>query len=272
MRLLVIYGPMNKEKSGLPGVLLQSPAVDFIDNHLQEEDHPLFAHGQAHFDIATQRYVLTEKSSTMPLKWGKGRKKAPAPASTPHNGPKVVVTPAPAPAPPPAPTASPPTGDPAPTAPSKRSKPLTLEIPDSRPEDEVKSITRMTFWDAMFPTAMKSFAQNPEPKKRSRSPYHIRLEQSWIGVYEKLGAARQKYIDTKGIAGKLREVRRTLGDNVQIIGNLLRFVPEIDYVTPVLGIVGIMLDVSPRGSLMAKRADMEVAWCGTKGGQQRCAS
>ncbi|KAH7305337.1 hypothetical protein B0I35DRAFT_484083 [Stachybotrys elegans] len=67
----------------------------------------------------------------------------------------------------------------------------------------------------MFPTAMKSFARNPEPKKLSRSPYHIRLEQNWIGVYEKLGAARRKYIDTKGIAGKLREAGRTLGDNVR---------------------------------------------------------
>lgn len=102
----------------------------------------------------------------------------------------------------------------------------------------------MTFWDSMFPEAMDALAETPEPEKRSRTRYHIREEQRWDAVYDKLWAARAKYTRSSGLGGKLKSVRRKLADNIQIVAGIMKFIPDVDYVTPVLGVVEILLDVS----------------------------
>jgi hypothetical protein len=104
----------------------------------------------------------------------------------------------------------------------------------------------MKFWDDIFPHAMKKFIDDSTPKESRGRPdvYNIRKQKNWDDVYHCLNTARSHYLTKTGIRGRLIHVWRKAADNVQPLTQVVKFVPDIDYVTPVLGAVEVILDVS----------------------------
>ncbi|PON27164.1 hypothetical protein TGAM01_v204113 [Trichoderma gamsii] len=101
------------------------------------------------------------------------------------------------------------------------------------------------FWGLIFPDAMKKFIKEypNEPKQRDKSGYSIRTQTTWDGVNEQLHKAREVYDGTKqGFRGRCKRVFRRIGENtVEPAQNIIRLVPDIDYVSPVLGAVQLLL-------------------------------
>ncbi|KAI6336792.1 hypothetical protein MCOR29_000168 [Pyricularia oryzae] len=67
--------------------------------------------------------------------------------------------------------------------------------------------------------------------------YRIRDRKSWTEVFDPLEAAKVKYYQTKGFKGGVRKIHRKSGDNVQPLIGVTKALPDIDMVTPVLGVV-----------------------------------
>jgi len=129
-------------------------------------------------------------------------------------------------------------------------RPPALPTPPAPDEDLpsrplAATINAMTFWDGIFPDAMDRFKlASPEPKGRSKTPFSIRVKDNWDDIYGRLEAARTLYKNQTGFGGWLRKVRRKAADNIQPVIGVTSFVPDLDYVTPVLGAVEVLLDVS----------------------------
>lgn len=83
-----------------------------------------------------------------------------------------------------------------------------------------------------------------EPKGRAESGFSIRKKTDWTGVFDQLEAAKHEYSKETGFRGGFRKVYRKLADNVAkpALG-ATKFVPDVDYVTPVLGAVQVLLEV-----------------------------
>lgn len=103
------------------------------------------------------------------------------------------------------------------------------------------------FWGLIFPDAMQKFIQEypNEPKQRDKSGYSIRSQTTWDGVNEQLHNAREVYDGTKqGFRGRCKRVFRKIGDNTaEPAQNIIRVIPDIDYVSPILGAVQLLLNV-----------------------------
>jgi hypothetical protein len=103
------------------------------------------------------------------------------------------------------------------------------------------------FWGLIFPDAMKKFIQEypNEPKQRDKSGYSIRAQTTWDGVNEQLHKAREVYDGTKqGFRGRCKRVFRKIGDNTaEPAQNIIKVIPDIDYVSPILGAVQLLLNV-----------------------------
>ncbi|KAM0263544.1 hypothetical protein ACHAQJ_001163 [Trichoderma viride] len=102
------------------------------------------------------------------------------------------------------------------------------------------------FWGIIFPDAMKKFIQQypNEPKQRDKSDYSIRAQASWNGVNEQLHKAREVYDGThQGFRGRCKRVFRKIGDNaVEPAQSVIQVIPDIDYVSPILGAVQLLLN------------------------------
>lgn len=105
----------------------------------------------------------------------------------------------------------------------------------------------MTFWNSIFNDAISKFIAMPEPKGRSKTRYSIRDKTDWDAVYTTLELAQNKYNTEGGPVGWLRKIRRKAADNVAPMAAAVKSargaVPDNPYSTPVLGAVGILLDV-----------------------------
>jgi hypothetical protein len=107
------------------------------------------------------------------------------------------------------------------------------------------AISAMIFWKDIFPDAMAEFkAQHVETPGRVNSQYNIRDGNDWEEVYDRLEMAQESYTKATGIIGWVRKVRRKAADNIQPLIEASKFVPDVDYVTPVLGAVKVLLEVS----------------------------
>ncbi|KAH8746441.1 hypothetical protein F5882DRAFT_471415 [Hyaloscypha sp. PMI_1271] len=114
--------------------------------------------------------------------------------------------------------------------------------PGHGPPRSVKGvIVTMVFWNGIFPDVKTKFARIKEPKGRSIE-YNIRNKDNWDDIYGALEAARKHYTAKTGYGGRLRKVWRKAADNIQPLIEGAKFVPDIDYVTPVLGAVEVLLD------------------------------
>jgi hypothetical protein len=190
-----------------------SLAVDFIENRLPKY-HPLFRNPPPRYDRPTGHFVVASTAS-QPV------------TMQPTLGPHSALA------------ASPP----APPVPAVGSV--------VKPSPEVAKT--MSYWSMIFPKAMDEFTKMPgiSPPKDREQKYDIRIEKSWEAVYDKLEAARDKYTKKTGFRGKARQVWRWTADNTtETLGLVIRLVPDIAIVTPVLGAVQVILEAVKRGADM----------------------
>lgn len=99
----------------------------------------------------------------------------------------------------------------------------------------------------MYPVAIETFKLKSEVHKK-HDGYNVHRAKDWDDVYAILERARDKYQNRGGKVGWFQRVRRKAADNVATVQNVTtvvsKVVPENPYSTPVLGAVGMMLDVS----------------------------
>jgi hypothetical protein len=97
-----------------------------------------------------------------------------------------------------------------------------------------------------FPEAMSEFEKtSAKITIPSSSPYNIRTAQKREEVQERLSAARETYEGSKGsIASYIRRGIHKVGENSRPANMVLGIVKDIKYVSPVVGAVQIVLDVS----------------------------
>ena len=124
----------------------------------------------------------------------------------------------------------------------------------SRPACQAVSV--MIFWDSIFMDAMKRFKQEHKfVTGRDDSGYNIRNEVKWIDVYAQLQRAREQYDDTKkGFWGRMKKWNRQAADNSHLASQVVKLLPDIDYVSPVRAVVEVCLDVGQTcGLIQSKR-------------------
>lgn len=105
----------------------------------------------------------------------------------------------------------------------------------------------MAFWEAIFLDSMNSFENDhlKKPKDQPEPAYSIRGLKSWVNVYSQLQKARECYDGTKkGFWGRVKRGIRNVGDNFDPVQQVVNAIPDNEYVSPVLAIVQILLDVS----------------------------
>lgn len=112
----------------------------------------------------------------------------------------------------------------------------------------------MTFWDRIFEKSVDRFkaswADAPKDRERSGWNYSIRDRSTWEEVYAQLQKARELYDgDTKGLWGRhaksfTKKRREFVDQSVPMARQAVRFVPSLDYTTPVIAAVQVLVDVS----------------------------
>ncbi|KAK0612411.1 hypothetical protein B0T17DRAFT_620599 [Bombardia bombarda] len=82
-----------------------------------------------------------------------------------------------------------------------------------------------------------------EPKEITEKQLTIRNKSDWTAVFDQLESAKESYETSQGLKGGFRKAYRRFAQHVaQPLLGATRFIPDIDYITPVLGIVQISAD------------------------------
>lgn len=116
-------------------------------------------------------------------------------------------------------------------------------LQNSRPPPSL--VEAMEFWNAIFPEAMSELEKSSKITMPSLFPYSIRTSKKWEEVQERLSAARAAYEGPKGsITSYIRRGIHKMGENSLPVKRALDFVKDIQYISPVVGVVQIVLDVS----------------------------
>ena len=111
------------------------------------------------------------------------------------------------------------------------------------------SQSSMKFWNEIFDPAKKKLCEQSEPKTVLKSSCSIRTESTWEGIYSQLQKAREEYDGTKkGFWGSCLRAVRKIGDNTEIATQAIKYIPDVDYVSPVLAALEVVLDVSFPGA------------------------
>jgi hypothetical protein len=185
--------------------------VGFIENRLPAF-HPAFVNPPVHWDNMSNQYVPNSQA-LVPM---------------PNNGSLAASSPV--------------------SSPTLVSGPSTVNaLPPRTAWTDTKA---MQFWNAIFHVALIKFKPNPatpEPKGRSETPYSIRDKRDWDAIYGTLELARNEYQSAGGPVGWLRKIRRKAADNVAPLASVVQTASDMDpnnpYSTPVLGAVGVLVDV-----------------------------
>jgi hypothetical protein len=113
------------------------------------------------------------------------------------------------------------------------------------PRPQPAALNELEFWEQIFPLAMDSFkaAHPEEPKGRSESAYSIRRLDNWAAVYKILQDAQTANESPSGIRGSVKKGFRRVMKHTQPLEQILSVVPEIDYISPVTGTLGIIIKV-----------------------------
>ncbi len=140
-------------------------------------------------------------------------------------------------------------------APNPNPSPNPPENPSTPGTAPERVANAMTYWNMIFPSAMSEFSQSSNPPKRRKPEFDIRIETTWIVVYDKLNTARDQYTRETGVAGRARRVWRWTADNTtETLQMGVKLVPQMDIVTPVLGAVTIILDAVQKGAEVRREA------------------
>ena len=123
---------------------------------------------------------------------------------------------------------------------------LTPPLPGS-PGSSNSGTEDETFWAIIFDDAMSSFktAHPNEPKGRAASGYSVRTQSTWGGINKQLRRARDAYEGPKDqFRGRFKRMFRQVGDSsIDSLQQGINAVPDIDYASPVLSVVRVLLDV-----------------------------
>ncbi|RDL40430.1 uncharacterized protein BP5553_00409 [Venustampulla echinocandica] len=120
----------------------------------------------------------------------------------------------------------------------------------------------MKFWDHIFPKAMDKlkFSMATKEAKGRLEEYSIRNKASWDAVYGTLEVARMQYTSKTGIGGALRKVWRKAADHIQpaiettkLANEVVKYIPQANAVTPVFGIVEVLLDAVKTAAAVRKQ-------------------
>ncbi|KAK0645611.1 hypothetical protein B0T16DRAFT_411573 [Cercophora newfieldiana] len=124
----------------------------------------------------------------------------------------------------------------------------------SLPETEA-----MKFWSHIFPESMEKLKRDSdEPKALASSSYSIRSQKDWESVRRTLVRARDGYAGPTKEEAKssknnlfqrfLKTAYRRTADHSEQLRALAKIGEKIEYVSPVLAAVGILLDAASRAS------------------------
>ncbi|KAH0499050.1 hypothetical protein TgHK011_006267 [Trichoderma gracile] len=102
------------------------------------------------------------------------------------------------------------------------------------------------FWGLVFSDAMAAFITKypDEPDGISKLGYSIRNQTTWKGINDQLHKAREVYDGSqKQFRGWCKRTMRKIGDNAaEPATNVISLIPNIEYVSPVLGAVQLLLN------------------------------
>lgn len=188
--------------------------VEFIDNHLPVV-HPAFVNPPVHYDTMAGQYVSNDRTVSAS---SSGAMKV----SNSHASLGIY-------------------------SPSDFGPPSNLADPPPRPE--WTNTKAMQYWNTIIIEALVIFRETTkEPDGRSGSQYSIREKDDWDAIYDTLKLSQDHYKQTGGRVGWFRKIRRKAADNVAPLAGAafiaFKAVPDNTYSTPVLGAVGVLLDVS----------------------------
>jgi len=108
----------------------------------------------------------------------------------------------------------------------------------------------MAFWKPLFPLSMARLEElqpkRPDDRRKSGHDYSIRGATTWPHVYGQLQRAREHYDGSKkGFWGRnYKKSKRWIVDHSSPVRQVVKLVPNMDYVSPVLAAVEVILDVS----------------------------
>jgi hypothetical protein len=95
---------------------------------------------------------------------------------------------------------------------------------------------------------MDKFQSSPPQSKPQSPEYNIRDKRDWQGVYQALENARAHYQSRGGVVGNLRFHLRKGADGiapaVSVARTVSEIVPDDPVLTPILGALVILMDVS----------------------------
>lgn len=139
---------------------------------------------------------------------------------------------------------------------SSRATDTVMEDDDDLTQTQalVPAATPMTFWDSVFQISLERFKtlwpDEPQGRAKSGCNYSIRTKSTWEDIYDQLQKAREFYDgDTKGLWGRhaksyTKKKRSFIDHTVPIARQAVRFVPQMEYTTPVVAAVQVLVDVS----------------------------
>lgn len=100
----------------------------------------------------------------------------------------------------------------------------------------------MRFWDRVLPDAMGRLKEHEESKGRHQN-YNIRGLGTWDEIYSQLEACRERYLYDQGWTKKVKRQWRTFTENMEPIQAAWNLVPDVDYLTPIRGVVDCIFEV-----------------------------
>lgn len=224
---------MQRPKTQVPNLQLQSPTVDFIENRL-DKHHPAFSTPPSHFDPALGSFIIDNVEAE-----NRGPATSRVGLALPEQSPETLSTPVP-----------------------MEGGALVIRHASISPRPSPKPLEALEFWASYFPQAMKQFIETHpvEPEQLVKSGQRIRDKDDWTQVFDHLEAARNEYskVDNKFKAG-FRTVYRKFGDHAaDPLHRLTKLVPgggELGSaaVTPIVGCVQILLEVSQHSNSYRRR-------------------